>query len=508
MLAGRYEIHGLVGGGGMGTVWQGWDRTLDRPTAIKQIRSDIALDPQGADELRHRFEREARVTARLRHPGVPQVYDAVLDTDNDGMYLVMELVEGATLTALLKIGRPPIPWAVSVAAQLAGVLSYAHAIPVVHRDLKPDNLMITPDGTVKVLDFGTAAILTPDTPRLTVTGQMLGTFAYMAPEQQRGGPVSPQTDLYALGCVLHELLTGRPLFSGTEVELTQQHLNAPPVPVRELHPEVPLELESLVLDLLRKHPEARPSEAAEVYERLVPCLPQRGSQAPRAGAAPDVTRVFREPYGPRRQPPPASAREPEPAPKASPELRAELEADLRRADQLSEEGRLSQAGALYASVVRRAAPAYGAESRQVLDVRASLAASRNLAGDHAAAVRELEALVPLFRREFGADQQRTLRLRNSFARSLAVLGRIPEALTELREVYSVLQRRGGNVTTDALEVRAQIAQYLEALGRTTEALQFWDDLVSDLNLTYGPDHPDTQEAKAHADRLRRDPSDT
>jgi serine/threonine protein kinase len=276
-IAGRYEIREPLDSGGMGDVWRGYDAVLDRPVAVKLVRQAAVASPALAQEFAKRFQREARITARIRHPGVPQVYDAVLDGSYERLYLVMEYVDGLPLAAYIDPGRPlPIGWAVAIAAQVATVLSYAHEVPVVHRDLKPSNILVAADGTVKVLDFGVAAILRTDATRLTASGSLLGTFQYMAPEQVRGGRVTPQTDLYALGCILHELLSGRKLFTGEEYQLMHQHTRAAPTPLRSLRAEVPETLEALVLHLLRKAPEARPADAQEVHERLRPHLPAAG----------------------------------------------------------------------------------------------------------------------------------------------------------------------------------------------------------------------------------------
>lgn len=193
-IAGRYELLEQFGQGGMGDVWRGYDTVLDRPVAVKLIRPQAVTSPHLAEEFEKRFKREARITARIQHPGVPQVYDAVLDESYEQLFLVMELVDGVPLTAYVHPDEAlPVSWAVAVAAQVATVLSYAHDVPVVHRDLKPGNILVARDGTVKVLDFGIAAILQTDVTRLTATGSPIGTHQYMAPEQVRGGRVTPRT---------------------------------------------------------------------------------------------------------------------------------------------------------------------------------------------------------------------------------------------------------------------------------------------------------------------------
>ena len=306
---GRYELIEPLSSGGMGQVWRGFDTVLDREIAVKLIRPDVISTAEQAEEFAKRFRREARITARIRHHGVPQVHDALLEPSFEQVYLVMELVHGTPLHAFIDPARPlPIGWVAAVTAQICTVLSHAHALPVVHRDLKPDNVMLCPDGTVKLLDFGIAAILRSDVSRITSTGTPIGTNHYMAPEQILGGQVAPYTDLYALGCLLHELLSGQHVFDGgNEFELWQQHLSSPPPPLRSIRSDVPEPMEALVLHLLAKAPEQRPADAYEVYERLLPSLPGPGE--PPAGEAraaphgngpplPDPTLLYRRPNPP------------------------------------------------------------------------------------------------------------------------------------------------------------------------------------------------------------------
>jgi serine/threonine protein kinase len=218
MIAGRYELVSLIGQGGMGQVWLAHDRQLDRKVAVKLLHPDRAARPVDGDgdgdEVRRRFVRECRVTAQVDHPGLVTLHDA--GGDGDDLYLVMQYVDGADLADHLAEHDPyPWPWAVAVAAQLCSVLAAVHAVPVVHRDLKPRNVMVRPDGTLTVLDLGVAAVLDTDTTRLTRTGSPIGSPVYRAPEQAMGGPVGPGADLYALGVVLHELLSGYAPFTGS-----------------------------------------------------------------------------------------------------------------------------------------------------------------------------------------------------------------------------------------------------------------------------------------------------
>jgi serine/threonine protein kinase len=266
----RYELTYPIGRGGMGEVWAGHDERLDRPVAIKFLRQlDVPEDER--DTAVKRFRREAWATARLDHPGVPTVHD--LGEHGEDLYLVMQLVPGVMLADLIAEQAPiAVPWAASIAAQICSVLDAAHAASLVHRDLKPQNVIITPTGTVKLLDFGVAALLGPaEASRLTTTGRMLGTPAYIAPEQASDGVVGPAADLYALGCVLFELLTGRPPYQADNApDLLRRHLREPVPVVTEHRADVPDDLAHLVYCLLAKDPQERPASAADVHAVLVP----------------------------------------------------------------------------------------------------------------------------------------------------------------------------------------------------------------------------------------------
>ncbi|MGG8409343.1 serine/threonine-protein kinase, partial [Streptomyces sp. 12297] len=296
VIADRYQLATLLGQGGMGQVWTAYDQRLDRRVAVKLLRPDKVTGPVGdtaSEEMRRRFVRECRVTAQVDHPGLVTVHDA--GSDASDLYLVMQYVEGSDLADHIAEHDPyPWQWAVSVAAQLCGVLAAVHAVPIVHRDLKPRNVMVRPDGSVVVLDLGVASVMDSDTTRLTHTGSPIGSPAYMAPEQAMGGAVGPYTDLYALGVVLHELLSGSVPFAGsTALGVLHRHLYEAPLPVRQLRPEVPHALEALVLRLLAKDPQHRPASAQEVYEALVPLLPGRTTTPAGPGARPlDPTRPF------------------------------------------------------------------------------------------------------------------------------------------------------------------------------------------------------------------------
>ena len=269
---GRYELESLpLPGGAMGEVWPGHDVKLDREIVVKFIR--LPRGTPDEDHLRRRFRRESRITARLTHPGVPAVYDVGVE---DGRpFIVMQRVHGISVADLIAEHGPlPVGWAAAIAAQVCAVLTAAHHESLVHRDLKPSNLMVEPNGAVKVLDFGLAVAPTAaDYSRITETGEFPGTPAYMAPEQVEARNSEPATDLYALGCTLHEMLTGERLFADPAPStVMRRHVKEAPAPLRSVRADVPAEMERLVLDLLEKKPQDRPDGAAAVYRRLLPML--------------------------------------------------------------------------------------------------------------------------------------------------------------------------------------------------------------------------------------------
>ncbi|GAA1962232.1 serine/threonine-protein kinase [Kitasatospora viridis] len=274
----RYRLDKLLGRGGMGEVWRAHDLRLERPVAIKFLSTHTAVDR----ELLDRFQREARVTAGLRHPGITQVFDT--GDWNGQLFLVMELIDGRDLAAVLKERGSPLPveQAVELTAQAADALAHAHRSDVVHRDIKPANLMLLTDGRVKVCDFGIAGFIRADS-ELTRDGANPGTPAYMAPEQCLGQRVDGRADLYALGCVLYTLLTGRPPFaSGGDYQAVMfAHINTPPPPLAERRPGLPVAVQHLVSALLSKDPAARPGNAAEVAARLrrLPLQPGGGASS-------------------------------------------------------------------------------------------------------------------------------------------------------------------------------------------------------------------------------------
>jgi len=260
----RYQIEEFLGGGGMAKVWRGRDLRLDRPVAIKELAGPWLRDPTALE----RFNREARTAARLAHPNIVAVYD--VGVDSESRYLVMELIEGSTVSAMLADGPLPVVQAIAIAVQICDGLAAADAAGVIHRDIKPANLMLTPAGVVKICDFGIAQALM-GAAETTLTGSTfaMGSTKYMAPEQVYGGHVDARADLYALGCTMYAMLVGAAPFSGAALEVLQQHVTQPPLPLREQRAGIPPALEDLVAQLLAKSPADRPADAAEVKTRLL-----------------------------------------------------------------------------------------------------------------------------------------------------------------------------------------------------------------------------------------------
>jgi serine/threonine protein kinase len=267
VIADRYELGPALGRGGMSLVWEGIDRRLNRPVAIKLIAGD---HPDGREKARRRFYREARITGRLRHPAIPVLYDF---GDDDGeFYIVMELVEGCTIGQLVgEVDALPASWAAIIGAQVCSALAAAHAENLIHRDLKPANVLICRDGAVKVLDFGIAAALQgADYSGITVTGEIPGSACYLAPELTDGQDASKASEMYAVGCLLHELLTGERVFASAD-PLTEiaRHRSEQPVPVTRIRADVPAGFEQVVIELLAKEPVRRPANAISVGDRLM-----------------------------------------------------------------------------------------------------------------------------------------------------------------------------------------------------------------------------------------------
>ncbi|MCX4246660.1 serine/threonine-protein kinase [Paraliomyxa miuraensis] len=259
-MAERYVIEGMLGQGGMGQVYRATQLNLRRDVALKILTRELANDTG----LR-RFLREARVASALRHPNAVEIYD--VGTDGPHVYIAMELLTGEELRDYTQArGILPLAEALEITAQIADLFVTAHAIPLVHRDIKPENVFVEHDREgrlrVRVVDFGLAFIEgDADTGRLTREGLVVGTPAFLAPEQAQGIHVGPAADIYSLGCVLYEMLTGQLVFRGSHMNVLTQHIYVAPVSPRERAPEagIPSDLDDLVLHMLSKEPSDRPT---------------------------------------------------------------------------------------------------------------------------------------------------------------------------------------------------------------------------------------------------------
>jgi len=263
VLDGRYALIERIASGGMGEVWRGVDQILGRPVAVKLLSAVHA----GDEQFRARFRAEARYAAGLSHPGIARVFDYGESSPLGGPYLVMELVNGEPLSAILeRVGRLPTDVTLDIVSQAARALDAAHQAGIVHRDIKPGNLLITADGTTKITDFGIAKARAAEDIDLTATGIVMGTALYVSPEQATGSTVTGASDVYSLGVVAYECLAGEPPFIADQplaIAIMHKHDPVPPLPA-----DVPRPVSDLVLTMLAKTPEGRPESAQHVADRI------------------------------------------------------------------------------------------------------------------------------------------------------------------------------------------------------------------------------------------------
>jgi beta-lactam-binding protein with PASTA domain/predicted Ser/Thr protein kinase len=291
VLSGRYRIEARIGAGGMAEVYRGIDPVLNRTVAIKVLLPQFARDTSFVE----RFRREAQAAARLNHPNIVGVFDT--GSDDGTQFIVMEFIEGRTLADFLAAGRKPGPvQAAEVAQRICSALAAAHSQGVIHRDIKPGNVMVTRDGTVKVMDFGIAR-MTTGVETAPQTSAVLGTASYLSPEQAQGGPVDARTDIYSLGVVLYELLVGRPPFTGdSPVAVAFKQVNEAPIPPSQLNPDVPPRLDAVVMRALSKNPANRYQTALEFSEDLQRVIKGQEVQAtPLMPAMGEATQVISRP---------------------------------------------------------------------------------------------------------------------------------------------------------------------------------------------------------------------
>ncbi|WP_073925145.1 serine/threonine protein kinase [Streptomyces sp. CB03911] len=533
VVGGRYRLAEKIGHGGMGQVWAAYDERLDRRVAVKLLHTDHLL-PAGTtephrrsrgEELRRRFLRECRITAALDHPGLVTVFDA--GEDDGELHLVMQRVPGLSLADLIAEEAPfPIGHATAVAAQLCAALAVVHAVPVVHRDIKPSNVMVREDGRVVLLDLGIATAVEADATRLTLTGVPIGSPAYMAPEQALAATADARSDLYALGCLLHEMLCGEePFRAPTALGVLRRHVDEPPVPLRELRPEVPAPLEALVLDLLAKQPADRPADAQQVYARLLPMLPPPAGPQPQPpyGPVPDPTRPFRYPGHPQPAPvpvgppvavPPLSGQsasgqsvpgpsapresvpswQPDPAgrPGAAspgrteprPLMMSALPGGPAQDEQPSSAGPQPWPQAAQGPVAQ--APAVGDLAVACAELSDLVAAKR-----HAEVIDLAARLLPRARAEQGDGAPLVHTIRTIYARTLLHERRFRDALPEYLLLAGTAE--GGPHGPQGLEHRYRAADCLEQLGEAAQALAEYQALLAahsarlDAGLDPGPE---------------------
>uniref|UniRef100_UPI000DDAD621 serine/threonine-protein kinase n=1 Tax=Streptomyces triticisoli TaxID=2182797 RepID=UPI000DDAD621 len=290
LVAGRYRLHTVIGRGGMGEVWQALDEVLGRPVAVK-----LLLNDGGDASAEARFRLEAQTSARLNHPHVVGTLD--FGTWEDRCFLVMELIDGDSLADELTAGGPLAPRRLAQVAQhSAEGLAAAHAQGIVHRDIKPGNLLSDRHGTVRIADFGIARFVDDPSGALTTTGQIVGTGLYLAPERAIGTPASAASDMYSLGCVLYHLAVGAPPFEApTATALLYQHVDSPPVPPHQRGAALPPAFEAYLLSMLAKQPEERPTaqQAADWFAGGAwrgtpePLPPEQPATMPSHGRGPD-----------------------------------------------------------------------------------------------------------------------------------------------------------------------------------------------------------------------------
>ncbi|MEV7429535.1 MULTISPECIES: Stk1 family PASTA domain-containing Ser/Thr kinase [unclassified Nocardioides] len=296
VVGGRYELGELLGRGGMAEVRKGTDTRLGRVVAVKRLRTDLASDAT----FQARFRREAQSSASLNHPAIVAVYDTgeELATDGSGVaqpYIVMEYVAGRTLRDILREGRKILPErALEITSGVLSALDYSHRAGIIHRDIKPGNVMLTPSGDVKVMDFGIARAISDASSTMTQTAAVVGTAQYLSPEQARGETVDSRSDVYSAGCLLYELLTGRPPFVGdSPVAVAYQHVREPARPPSDHDQDLPPEVDAIVMKALAKRVEDRYQSAAAMrsdIERYLAGRPVQATVPPPTAAVP-VTHV-------------------------------------------------------------------------------------------------------------------------------------------------------------------------------------------------------------------------
>jgi serine/threonine protein kinase len=510
LLAGRYRVDAPIGSGGMGEVWRGYDQQIDRRVAIKLMHrptpqhrvdsSEAAALSAAAATSRERFLREVRTTALLDHPGIPAVYDFGVEESTERVYLVMQLLYGETLAEIVGgVVARPISWSAAVAAQVAATLVDVHRVDVVHRDIKPSNIIITDRGLVKLLDFGVAVLRGASAlPRLTQVGQTVGSPPYMSREQAMGNPVGPPTDVYGLGCVLHEMLTGRtPFLKSPTRSFQDHHINTPPQSMRQLRGDIPEELDRLVLAMLAKQPTKRP-EAEAVYEALLPLI---SSVAP-ADLAND--RDPRQPFVRPLAPAPRRTRVGSgPSGTSGPAIvpvspGAEWLSDTRvHARDLVRNGQIQQAIDLLENALARSTN----DRAAVLDVRVELATTLYTADEFSRAASLLDETISALAERDGENDKTVTYLRYIAGVTRAEIGDVDEAI----QYFNGYLKLADVDDPPYRDAKYQRALMLHASGRAAEGLAELIAVRKLLEDQYGPDSVHVRALDRRVEQLQRHP---
>ncbi|MFD5222973.1 tetratricopeptide repeat protein [Streptomyces tendae] len=542
LIQGRYRLLERIGRGGMGEVWRARDESLGRRIAVKCLKPlGTPHDHSFTRVLRERFRREARVAAALQHRGVTVVHDF---GDWDGvLFLVMELLEGHDLSRLLEDnkGHPlPVADVLDIAEQVASALAYTHEQGIVHRDLKPANIVRTADGTVKICDFGIARLGHDAgfTARLTGTGIAMGTPHYMSPEQIGGDEVDLRSDLYSLGCVLYEIVTGVPPFDLDDAwAILVGHRDTEPAPPRTRRPELPGYLDRIILDLLAKRPEQRPDDARELGRRIaagrtaatsaphplplpVPSSARSRTPRPAGGRAgmPSWTRGMTtghkatgtglrvtppdpgaglsgawipRPAGDRPADAPTAGTAPDERPDPAPDAVVGLAARHRTGLGLGRLGRWEEAGEVHRAVAAERECLLGPDHPDTLASRYEAAFTLGRTGRPAEALRAYKGVAEARIRMLGVDHPDTLAVRQEMAYTLGRLGRHTDAHQVYTSVLTARESTMGADHPDTLRCRHNLAFNLGRLGRTEDAHRTAREVAAARARVLGPDHPDT-----------------
>ncbi|WP_305779773.1 serine/threonine-protein kinase [Nocardia nova] len=460
---GRYELVREIGAGGMGQVFEGYDSHLKRRIAVKITHPNLDQDPNWT----RRFLREAEFMAQISHPGMPAIHDAGISPGPpERPYLVMEFIEGTTFDELLdRRGPLPIGVVAALGAQAAAVLAAAHRNRIYHRDLKPSNLMLCADGTVKVLDFGLAVTTDTDMTRYTNTGNTLGTPAFMAPEQVEGKAVVPQTDLYALGLVLYELLTGDRVMTGSSPYVVwQNQVHSMPTEIRRERPDVPVDMARLIMSSLAKSPDRRPEDAATVHAVLM-------RYADGVTALPEI----KDPHGPARMyaaaASAAGAAHTAPTvvapkivtgetlatpPRTTDFSRSDIERAIHRARDLAAESRYTPAIANLKTIVEQAVSQLGPRDADVVEARLNLAALRFDSNDFTGAAELFRTLIDDLTAERGPYDEQVMHCQRQLATCDVQNGDTGAALTRLRRLHGQMAVRYGEQDRRVVDLVEQI----------------------------------------------------